>query len=158
MSVQFRIKADNLSGSEIQDLLRHHLQNLSAISPPCSMHALNLDALRKPNITFWSVWSDAPAAELMGCGALMELDSTHAEIKSMRTVAAHLRKGVASHMLEHILAEARRRGYRRLSLETGAGPAFHPAQNLYTKFGFHRCAPFGNYVEDPNSVFMTREL
>jgi len=152
------IKVDDLTGPEIQDLLRHHLQNLSAISPPCSMHALNLDALRKPNITFWSIWSDAAPSELMGCGALMELDAEHAEIKSMRTVAAHLRKGVASRMLEHIIAEARRRGYRKLSLETGAGGAFIPAQTLYAKFGFQRCGPFGSYVDDPNSVFMARNL
>src|SRR5688572_30394080 len=153
-----KIKVDDLTGNEIQGLLRHHLQNLSAISPPCSMHALNLEALRKPKITFWSVWSDAPSNELMGCGALMELDSGHAEIKSMRTVAEHLRKGVASRMLEHIITEARRRGYRKLSLETGAGAAFLPAQTLYAKFGFQRCGPFGRYVDHPNSVFMTRDL
>jgi putative acetyltransferase len=153
-----KIKVDDLTGPEIQDLLRHHLQNLSVLSPPCSMHALNLDALRKPNITFWSIWSEPPSNTLMGCGALMELDSEHAEIKSMRTVPAHLRQGVASRMLEHIIAEARRRHYRKLSLETGAGPAFLAAQNLYAKFGFKPCGPFASYVEDPNSIFMMREL
>jgi putative acetyltransferase len=122
------------------------------------MHALNLDALRKPNITFWSIWSEPPSSELMGCCALMELDSDHAEIKSMRTVPAHLRKGVASRLLEHIITEARRRGYQKLSLETGAGAAFLPAQTLYAKFGFTRCGRFASYVEDPNSVFMTRDL
>ena len=152
------IKTDDLTDPEIQELLRHHLSTLSAVSPPCSMHALNLDALRKPNITFWTVWSDAVTPELMGCGALMELDSEHAEIKSMRTAPAHLRKGVASHLLTHILSEARNRHYRRLSLETGCGIPFVPAQTLYAKFGFERCEPFGNYVEDPNSVFMTIDL
>lgn len=154
------IKLDDLTGPEIQDLLRHHLSHLSAISPPCSMHALNLEALRQPNITFWSVWSDQPSesAQLLGCGALKQLDRSHAEVKSMRTVPAHLRKGVATHLLTHIIAEARRRNYRRLSLETGNGVLFLPAQRLYAKFGFRSCGPFADYREDPNSVFMTMEL
>ncbi|HEX7861299.1 MAG TPA: GNAT family N-acetyltransferase [Verrucomicrobiae bacterium] len=151
-----KIKVDDLSGWQIQDLLRFHISHLSAISDPCSMHALNLDALRKPNITFWSVWSDA--GELMGCGALKELDAQHAEVKSMRTAPAHLRKGVASHLLDHIINEAKRRHYRRLSLETGASELFVAAHGLYSKFGFQRCGPFGDYKEDLNSFFFTREL
>jgi putative acetyltransferase len=119
------------------------------------MHALNLDELRKPDITFWSVWQ---GQTIVGCGALKELDDRHGEIKSMRTAAAHVRKGVASRILEHIISEAKRRGYRRLSLETGALPYFKPAQSLYRKFGFTNCAPFADYAEDPNSVFMAREL
>lgn len=150
-----KIKIDDLTGPEITQLLQAHLQNLSAISPPCSMHALNIDALRKPNITFWTVWDDS---QLMGCGALKELDADLAEIKSMRTAAAHLRKGAASHLLQHIIAEARRRNFRRLSLETGSGPKFTAAQALYTKFGFQPCGPFADYIEDPNSLFLTREL
>jgi putative acetyltransferase len=149
------IQVDDLSGSKIAELLRAHLQNLSALSPPCSMHALDIDALRRPEITFWSVWE---GEELMGCGALKELDPQHAEIKSMRTAAAYLRKGVASAMLEHIISEAKRRNYRRLSLETGAGAPFEPARRLYAKFGFKPCGAFVGYVEDPNSVFMTREV
>jgi putative acetyltransferase len=152
------IKVDDLTGSEIQELLLHHLRHLSSISQPCSMHALNLEALRKPDITFWSVWSDASTVQLMGCGALKQLDREHAEIKSMRTVADHLRKGVASQLLAHMIAEAKRRQYRRLSLETGAGVQFVPAQRLYAKFGFHSCGPFADYKEDPNSIFMTMEL
>ena len=152
------IKLDDLNGPEIQELLRYHLTHLSAISEPCSMHALNLDALRKPNITFWSVWSETNPSDLMGCGALMELDSTHAEIKSMRTVAAHLRKGVAANLLTHIISEARRRNYRRLSLETGAGPLFTAAQTLYQKFGFQPSAPFADYKPDPNTLFFTRKI
>ena len=151
-----RIKLDDLSGPEIQDLLRFHVTSLSAISEPCSMHALNLDALRKPNITFWSVWSDA--GDLMGCGALKELDAQHAEIKSMRTTPTHLRKGVAAKLLDHIINEARRRNYRRLSLETGASELFNAAHRLYSKFGFQRCGPFADYKEDPNSLFFTRDL
>jgi putative acetyltransferase len=150
-----KITIDNLSGSAVIKLLQAHLQSLSAISPPESMHALNIDALRKPEITFWSVWD---GEELVGCGALKELDARHAEIKSMRTAAAHLRKGVASRLLEHIINEAKSRNYRRLSLETGSMDSFEPARRLYAKFGFKSCGPFANYVEDPNSVFMTREV
>ena len=128
---------------------------MQSITPAESVHALPIEGLRKPGVTFWSVWQ---AKELLGCGALKELDTRHGEIKSMRTVAKHLRKGVASALLEHILAEARRRSYRRLSLETGAPAAFVPARTLYAKFGFRTCGPFADYIEDPNSVFMTREL
>ncbi|HET9131525.1 MAG TPA: GNAT family N-acetyltransferase, partial [Terriglobia bacterium] len=124
-------------------------------SPPESVHALDIESLRKPEITFWTIWQES---ELMGCGALKQLDSSHGEIKSMRTAAAHLRKGVATAMMVHILAEARRRSYRRLSLETGSADVFAPARSLYTRFGFRFCSPFADYVEDPFSVFMTREL
>ena len=153
--ISMKIKIDDLSGSQVVELLMAHLRQLSELSPPESMHALNLDGLRRPEVTFWTVWD---GAELMGCGALKELDAEHAELKSMRTAATHLRKGVASRLVEHMIAEAKRRGYRRLSLETGAGEAFEPAQRLYAKFGFRECGPFAAYVEDPNSVFMTREV
>lgn len=149
------IRLDDLSGPEIADLLQTHLRELAAISPPESMHALDLGALRRPGITFWSAWDDGVLA---GCGALRELDPHHAEIKSMRTASTHLRRGVASGILGHLIEEARRRGYRRLSLETGSMPAFEPARRLYARFGFRECGPFTGYVEDPNSVFLTREL
>ena len=149
------IRIDDLSGPEIAELLAEHLQAMARVSPPESRHALNLDELRRPDITFWSVWQ---GRELAGCGALKELDRQHGEIKSMRTAKAHLRKGVASRLLKHILTEAKRRGYCRLSLETGSMPYFDPAHGLYRKFGFETCPPFDGYVEDPNSVFMTRAL
>jgi putative acetyltransferase len=149
------IRRDNLAGPEIRVLLQEHMANMLALSPPESVHALDLDALRQPDITFWTVWSQAG---LLGCGALKELGLAHGEIKSMRTAIAHRGKGVAKAMLAHILAEAQRRSYRRLSLETGSMEAFQPAQKLYRSFGFDYCRPFGDYVEDPNSVFMTRAL
>jgi len=149
------IKIDDLCGPEIAALLAKHLQCMAKVSPPESRHALNLDELRKPDITFWSVWH---GSGLVGCGALKELDRQHGEIKSMRTDEAHLRKGVATMLLEHIISEAKRRGYCRLSLETGSMQYFEPAHGLYGKFGFRTCPPFGGYVEDPNSVFMTKEL
>jgi putative acetyltransferase len=150
-----RIIVDDLSGHDVHDLLREHMRNMHLHSPPESVHALDLDGLRQPEITFWTAWE---GGELLGCGALKELDETHGEIKSMRTAAAHLRKGVGRRILQHILAEARRRGYRRVSLETGSGEAFQPAQRLYESFGFAYCGPFDGYVEDSFSVFMTLEL
>lgn len=155
MEIPLEIKIDDLSGPEVHELLQEHLRNMHLHSPPESVHALDLEELRKPEITFWTVWEEGA---LLGCGALKELDSRHAEIKSMRTSSAHLRKGVASHLLTHIIEEAVRRGYARLSLETGSAEAFEPAQRLYAGFGFAYCGPFADYVEDPYSVFMTKEL
>jgi putative acetyltransferase len=149
------IKLDDLTGSEVADLLREHLQSMAMHSPPESIHALNLEGLKKPEITFWSVWE---RDELVGCGALKELDGQHGELKSMRTSSLHLRKGVAKRLLEHIIEEAKRRGYRRVSLETGSMDAFEPARRLYASFGFQYCKPFSDYIEDPNSVFMAKEL
>ena len=114
-----------------------------------------MEGLRAPEITFWCVWEND---ELVGCGALKELGPEHGEIKSMRTANAYRRKGVAALMLRHILAEARRRSYQRLSLETGSMAAFAPAHALYTRFGFQDCEPFADYVKDPNSIFMTLAL
>jgi putative acetyltransferase len=149
------IRLDDLRGPEIRALLEEHLRNMHEISPPESVHALDLDGLRQPGITFWTVWS---RGELLGCGALKQLEPGHGEIKSMRTAAAHRGRGVGRAMLEHIIAEARARSYRRLSLETGSMDAFMPARRLYERFGFSYCAPFADYVEDPHSVFMTRAL
>jgi putative acetyltransferase len=125
------------------------------LSPPESVHALDLGKLRRPDITFWTAWS---GSELLGCGALRELDPRHGEVKSMRSAAAHRRRGAGRAMLEHILREARARGYSRLSLETGSGEGFEAARGLYESFGFGCCPPFGDYVEDPYSVFMTKAL
>src|SRR4029077_15465380 len=118
-------------------------------------HALDLDALRSPGITFWTGWD---GDHLLGCGALKELDRVHGEIKSMHTAAAYRGRGVALSLLKHIVEEARSRSYRRLSLETGSRVAFAPARMLYAGFGFVTCGPFGGYILDPNSVFMTFEL
>jgi putative acetyltransferase len=146
---------DNLQGPEIIALLQEHLTEMRSVSPPESMHALDLSGLRKPDITFWTVWL---GSDLAGCGALKELSSDHGEIKSMRTAPHHKRKGIAACMVRHILEEAARRDYRRLSLETGSQPHFSPAHALYASFGFQRCGPFGDYLDDPNSIFMTKVL
>lgn len=151
--IEFRV--DDLTGSGIIGLLEEHLQSMTEITPRESMHALNLEALRRPEITFWSAWR---GGSLVGCGALKELNPEHGEVKSMRTARQYLRQGVASALLQHIISEAKRRGYRRLSLETGATEHFLPARKLYAKFGFANCGPFEGYAEDPHSSFMTLQL
>jgi putative acetyltransferase len=151
----FDIRLDDLAGPEIHALLAEHLRNMRSISPPESVHALDLDGLRAPGVSFWTVWSDG---SLLGCGALKELAADHGEVKSMRTAAVHRRRGVARAVLTHIIGEAVRRRYARLSLETGSQPPFEPARRLYETFGFVYCPPFDGYVDDPNSVFMTKRL
>ena len=149
------IRLDDLSGPEIRALLDEHLGNMRALSPPESVHAMDLSKLRRPDVTFWTVWSNG---DLLACGALLELSPTHGEVKSMRTANAHRRRGAGRAVLTHIIDEARRRSYERLSLETGSMAAFAPAHRLYESFGFGYCAPFGDYVDDPNSLFMTKLL
>ena len=149
------IRLDDLRGPEIAALLQEHLRDMHRVSPPESVHALDLESLRQPDITFWTMWD---AGILVGCGALKELDPQHAEIKSMRTASSHRRQGVATQLLQHMLAEAKQRGYTRVSLETGSMDFFLPARALYASFGFAPCPPFADYSADPNSVFITKEL
>ena len=149
------IRLDDVSGPEIAALLQEHLRDMYRVSPPESVHALDLESLRQPDITFWTMWD---AGVLAGCGALKELDSQHGEIKSMRTASSHRRQGVATQLLQHLLAEAKQRGYTRVSLETGSMDFFLPARALYASFGFEPCPPFADYIADPNSIFMTKAL
>ena len=153
--LEMEIKVDDLRGVEIAQLLEQHLQDMRRVSPPESVHALDLERLRVPEITFWTVWEDGALA---GCGAIKELDPRHGEIKSMRTAPEFRNRGVAGLMLRHILKEAQKRNYTRLSLETGSMEFFEPARRLYQKYGFVPCGPFSGYKEDPNSVFMTMQL
>jgi putative acetyltransferase len=152
----FTIRLDDLTGPEIAQLLQEHLDDMHLHSPPESVHALDLDSLKKPDVTFWSIWSED--GRLVGCGALKELDETHGEIKSMRTANVFRGKGAGKLMLRHIVDEAKRRGYSRLSLETGSMAAFEPARQLYESHGFKNCGPFADYVLDSNSVFMTIKI
>lgn len=124
-------------------------------APPESRHALDLNGLRGSDVSFWAIWD---GDILAGIAALKRLSPDHAEIKSMRTALPYLRKGIASRMLDHIILEAKKCGYKLLSLETGSMEFFEPARKLYRSFGFVECGPFGSYVEDPNSVFMTRYI
>jgi putative acetyltransferase len=150
-----KIVIDDLSGPEIADFLDEHVQEMRSLTPLESKHALDLDGLRKPEITFWSMWD---GDTLVGCGAIKRLDPDHVELKSMRTAPARKRSGIASRLLEHILSEAERMGFGRMSLETGSAEFFRPARRLYQKFGFDYCEPFADYVPDPHSTFMTRTL
>jgi len=149
------IRIDDLQGAAIAALLQVHLDAMHQHSPPESVHALDLDALRHPSITFWTAW-DGDA--LMGCGALKTHSATHAELKSMRTAKGHERKGVARALLRHMEAEARARGVLRISLETGTNAPFFPAHKLYESEGFVECGPFADYQLDPWSRFMSKAL
>jgi putative acetyltransferase len=149
------IRIGDLRCPQVLALLREHLESIAPTAPAESRHALDLSGLDSPDVTLWCMW-DGPLP--VGMGALKHLTGEHAEIKSMRTAGTHLRRGVGSGMLRHLVEQAVLRGYRRLSLETGSMPFFEPARRLYASFGFVACPPFGSYRPDPNSVFMTREL
>jgi putative acetyltransferase len=153
--IELSIREDDLSGERIRAFLREHLDNMHEITPPESVHALDVDGLRVPEVSFWSAWS---GDELCGCGALREIDTHSGEIKSMRTVWDHRGRGVGSRILEHLIAVAEARGYERLLLETGALPEFEAARSLYQRYGFRFRGPFPPYADDPNSVFMEKRL
>lgn len=150
------IAIDDLSSPDIIELLESHVAEMQRVTPnPESMHALDPDGLRRPEITFWSL---RDGERIVGCGAIKRIDAAHAEIKSMRTSTAYQRQGVAARILAHIEAESVRMGLTRLSLETGAEDFFAPARALYLRSGFEFCDPFGDYIPDPLSVFMTKSI
>ena len=149
------IRPGDLDDPRVIALLHEHLASLAPTAPKESRHALDLSGLRGAEIRFWCAW-DGDA--LAGFGALKQLDSEHAEVKSMRTAASHLRRGVAARLLAHMIDVATRDGITRLSLETGSMAFFAPAHRLYASFGFVPCPPFGDYRADPNSVFLTRTV
>ena len=150
-----RIEVDDLSRPQVHALLEEHLANMYELSPPEQVFALDLNKLRAPDITFWTVWDEEV---LLGCGALKELTPNHGEIKSMRTPAAARGRGAGRAVLAHIISVAQQRGYARLSLETGTHAAFEPAHNLYRSQGFDLSGPFGSYHPDEHSVFMELRL
>ncbi|MGI5130440.1 GNAT family N-acetyltransferase [Pseudonocardia sp. CA-107938] len=149
------IVVDDLRGPDVAAFLQAHLDQMHELSPPESVHALDLAALRAPEVTFWSV---RDAGVLVGCGALKDLGEGHGEVKSMRTDPTRRGQGIAGRLLAHILAEARARRYVRLSLETGSDEFFAPARRLYERHGFVPCAPFADYVDDPLSAYFTLDL
>ncbi len=149
------IKIDNLKDGLVIELLQEHHQEMFAYSPAESIHALDISSLNEPSLT---IWSARVGGSLAGCGGLKELNAGQAEIKSMRTAKAFLQKGVGSQVLQVILAEAAKRGYKQVSLETGTHEAFLPVQMLYKRFGFRECGPFGVYTLDPYSTFMTLDI
>ena len=144
-----------LDNEHVRALLEEHLQSMADLSPPESCHALDTAELARPDVTFWTAWAGKQVA---GCGALKALDARQGEIKSMRTAAGFLRRGVAAGILQVILDTARQRGYNRVSLETGSMEQFNPARRFYEEHGFTYCTPFADYFPDPHSVFMTLEL
>lgn len=147
------IREGGLDDARVRSLLEAHFAGMLASSPKDSTHFLDFSGLAAPDVTFWTVWD---GEDLLGCGALRELDSGHGEIKSMRTASEHLRRGTGAKLVGHILAAARARGYRRVSLETGSGESFDAAHALYRQFGFTETGPFGEYREDPFSRFLSR--
>ncbi|MBA4088094.1 MAG: GNAT family N-acetyltransferase [Novosphingobium sp.] len=146
---------DDLSGEAIRELVALHLSGMHANSPACKVHALPVEKLRQPGVTFYSAWV---GDVLAGMGAIRELDATHGELKSMRVASDWLGKKIGEAMLLHLLNVARQRGYRRVSLETGRGPAFEPALGLYRKHGFVNCEAFADYVLDDFSQCLTLKL
>ena len=139
----------------MQNLLADHLAGMHKNSPPDSVHALDLSGLQHPDVAVWTAWN---AARLLGVGALKQLSPSTGEIKSMRTDSRHLRQGVGAALLDHIISEARRRGYRRLSLETGSGPEFEAALSLYRKRGFETGDAFGDYQSSAFNQFLHLDL
>ena len=153
MTIEFR--RDDLSGEPTRRLIERHLRGMYESSPPESVHALGIDKLRQPDVAFWTAWIDG---EIAGCGAIKRLDATRGELKSMRVADEFLGRGIGRAILDHLVAEARRMGLTSLWLETGSTDDFRPALGLYESAGFTPCGPFGDYVEDPFSIFMTRVL
>lgn len=155
MIADLRIIPDDLSGESVLALLQLHLDEMRQWSPPESVHAMPAARLRQPDVAFFSAWD---GEMLAGCGAIKHLGDGHGELKSMRAAPAYRGRGVGKAMLGRLLAEARERGYARVSLETGRPAAFQPAQNLYRAHGFAECPPFGDYVADDFSMCMTLQL
>jgi putative acetyltransferase len=150
-----RIVPGDLTDPRIIDLLHTHVTTARAETARGSAHALDINGLQSPEISFWTIWDHD---ELLGVGALRRLSPDHGEIKSMHTTQSARRRGAGSAMLRHLIDKARADGLSRLSLETGSWDYFVPARSFYKHHGFVECPPFGDYVADANSVFMTLEL
>jgi len=153
--MNINIQLDDLSSQESQSIVREHMAGMLANTPIESVHALPLEKLREPNMTFWTAWK---GSDLCGCGALQTLDAQHGEVKTMRTRTKFLRQGIGQAVLNHIINHATQKGLNRLSLETGSSDAFSAARTMYLRNGFEICEPFGDYKLDPLSVFMTKHI
>lgn len=151
----FVVGVDDPHRVDVQGLLEGHLAFARRHSPPEGVHALDVAGLSAGNVTFFSIRDDG---ELLGVGALKQLDELHAELKSMHTAVVARGRGVGRAMLEYLVAVARARGCIRVSLETGTMAAFAAARSLYAAAGFVECEPFADYGSSPHSVCMTREL
>jgi len=152
---EYRIVEDDLTGEAVVELLAFHLAEMHTLSPPCKVHAMPVERLRQPDVTFYSAWE---GDNLAAVGALREIDATRGELKSMRATPDYRGKGAGEAILIHLVEEAKRRGYDWLGLETGRPAAYIPAQNLYRKHGFAPCEDFGDYIGDDFSMCMSRAL
>jgi len=155
MATPYRIREDDLTGTEVAALLTFHLAEMHRWSPACKVHAMPIERLRQPDVTFYSAWD---GDKLAAVGALKALDAERGELKSMRAAPEYRGRGAGRALLEHLMAEAERRSYRWLGLETGRTEPFHPAHRLYSGYGFAECEPFGDYVSDEFSICMERAL
>lgn len=155
MATPYRITEDDLTGTEVAALLSFHLAEMHRWSPACKVHAMPIERLRQPDVTFYSAWD---GDKLAAVGALKALDAERGELKSMRASPEYRGRGAGRALLEHQMAEAERRGYRWLGLETGRTEPFYPAHRLYSGYGFAECEPFGDYVSDDFSICMERTL
>lgn len=149
------IAEDDLAANDVRALIALHLSGMHAESPACKVHALPLEKLRQPGVTFYAA---RVHGQLAAIGAIKHIDETHGELKSMRAAPEWRGKGVGEAMLVHLLGVARSRGYTRVSLETGRTEAFTPAVALYRKYGFNECAGFGDYIVDEFSQCLTCEI
>ena len=150
-----RIERDDLLRPEVAALVEYHLREMHSHSPACQVFALDSSGLSHPDVTVWTVWD---GADLLGMGAMKQLDDGHGELKSMRTAPGALRRGIARAVLDHMIGEGKARGYRRLSLETGSSPPFEPAHALYRSAGFVECGPFADYSDTSFSRYFTLDL
>ena len=151
----YRVVEDDLTGAEVAELLELHLSEVHQWSPACKVHAMPIERLREPDVTFYSAWDGGTLAAV---GALKQLDTARGELKSMRAAPEYRGKGAGRAMLEHLMAEAQQRGYRWLGLETGRPEPFVPARTLYARYGFAECEAFADYVSDEWSLCMSRSL
>jgi putative acetyltransferase len=151
----FDIRSGDFSDPQVIALLRYHYEENHANSPPDSCHVLDISAMQMPEIAFFTLWE---SNELLGMGALKQLNAAEGELKSMRTLPSALRRGVAAAIVGRLLAAAQEQGLVRLYLETGSYEYFRPARELYARYGFLECGPFGDYLPDPNSTFMMLEV
>jgi putative acetyltransferase len=151
------VRAGDFTNPEVLALLREHLNGMQTNSPPGSVYALDVERLQSTDVAFYSVWG-SDGENLKAIGALKELDAATGEVKSMRTARVHLRRGAAAFLLEFFITKARQRGYQRLCLETGSGPAFEPALALYRRYGFENCGPFGDYEASAFNQFLQLQL
>ena len=145
----------NFDNSEVNNLLKKHFIELRSVSPAGSTHVLDIEGLKDPSIKFWSLWENN---KLVGCGALKFLEKNHGEFKSIRVADEFKKKGIGERIINHLIEEAKKLKISKLSIETGAGDFFLPARNLFSKFGFKKCAPFAHYKDDPNSCYYTLDI